>query len=145
MASRTPWRTAGAPTRRTTARSTPDGVSPGPMSRVETPKPQVAALTSQVSEPFDQSDRPILSAMSASCVAASGTRSSASAIAISASPSLVDSPYSRRKSSSEPTPLDRARIPSMSLVAVRSARRCAVSSSLASSISRATTASSGSA
>ena len=70
------------------------GVSPGWMMRAVTPSVQAEADTSSAldfTSWVDQSPVASLSSISRSAVAASGTRSSASASTISASPSLVDS------------------------------------------------------
>ena len=83
------------------------GVSPGWMMRAEMPSAQAEAETSSA---FDltswwvQSPAESLSSISRSAVAASGTRSSASASTIRARPSWVESEYSRRKSSMPPSP-----------------------------------------
>jgi hypothetical protein len=106
-------RTVGRPTRFINCPMTPSGVSPGLMTFADSPSAHAEAATngdppwpSCVAQPpcFN------LSSMSLSCVAASGTRSSASASTISANPSRVDSPYSRRKSSTPPMPVPAFRI-----------------------------------
>ena len=69
------------------------GVSPGWMMRAVTPSVQAEAVTSSALDRTswdDQSPVASLSSISRSAVTASGTRSSASASTISASPSLVD-------------------------------------------------------
>ena len=69
------------------------GVWPGAISRAVMPSVQAEAETSSVSPLWsgcDQSRPESLSSISRSAVAASGTRSSASASTISARPSWVD-------------------------------------------------------
>jgi hypothetical protein len=108
MARSTPWRTSGSPPRRSSRAS----ALPSPSSlwvAVSLPvssRPQVAALTnSDGLRPrcARQSPRPILSRMSASRVAASGVRSSASARHIRATPSWEDSAYSCSSACTSPS------------------------------------------
>ncbi len=74
-----------------------------------------------------QSEAAILSSMSASIVAGSGTRSRASARHMSATPSSVDNPYSAKKTSIRPAFLvDRI---SFTKVSARSDTRCASAAS----------------
>ena len=104
------------------------GVSPGWMMRAEIPSAQAEAETSSAwdfTSWWVQSPVASLSSISRSAVAASGTRSSASASTIRASPSRVESEYSRRKSSIPPSPPDFARIASTSRVARASMRASA--------------------
>ena len=95
--SRIAWRvasrTVGTPSRFTRLSTMPSGVSPGWMTRAVTPRVQAEAETRNPPEPsaLDQSPAASLSSISASAVAPSGTRSSASASTISARPSLVES------------------------------------------------------
>jgi hypothetical protein len=72
--------------------STVSGVSPGWMILTVSPRVQADADTSKVGERVcDQSPAASLSSIRRSAVAASGTRSSASASTIRASPSRVES------------------------------------------------------
>ena len=129
----------------------PSGVSPGRTTRVDSPRPHVAADTNKDPDSFlpssrcAQSPTPIFSSISASCVARSGTRSSASAMTISARPSRVDNPYSLRKSSRPPTPPERERMPSIRDRATASTRVSSAIASRTADSSRGTTASSASA
>ena len=102
MACPTAVRTTGSPRRFTTpwmALTTPtssSGASTLPVSI----RAQVEALTSdELDWPRWEPQRPgvILSSIRASTVSASGTRKSASARHMSATPSLVERPYSPRK------------------------------------------------
>ena len=109
--SRIAWRvaarTAGRPSRLASEPRMPSGVSPGWMiARRDAERPgrgrdQQRVRAGLVTRPVG---RPSLSSISRSAVAASGTRSSASASTISARPSWVDSEYSRSKSSMPPSP-----------------------------------------
>ena len=94
MACRAAVRTVGWPSRCASRPITVSGVSGGCTMRAVRPSAQVVADTSQLSLPRaaapSQSPAPSLSSISRSCVGASGTRSSASASDISASPSLVE-------------------------------------------------------
>ena len=139
IACRVAVRTAGRPMRLASEPMTPSGVSPGWMTREVNPSAQLDAETSSASDlvsRFDQSVAPILSSISRSAVAESGTRSSASASTISASPSLVESEYSRRKSSMPPSPPERARIASTRRAARASTRASASRGRLAPASSR---------
>jgi hypothetical protein len=92
------------------------------------PSAQAEAETSQASDlvtRWDQSVPDSLSSISASAVTESGTRSSASASTMSASPSLVVSEYSRRKSSMPPSPPEAARMAPISRRARASIRASA--------------------
>ena len=83
--------------------------------RAATPSVQAEADTkSAVDRMSPSSQRPAasLSSISRSAVAASGTRRSASASTMSASPSLVESEYACRKSSTPPNPVFCSRIAS---------------------------------
>ena len=96
IAAATALRMTGSPSRRTMARSVPSmPPSPSSSTRPVSISAQVEALTKIELEPpecADQSCGAILSAMRSSIVSASGTRSSASARHISATPSLVERP-----------------------------------------------------
>ena len=103
MAAATAVRITGSPSLRTNARSvlaTP--CSPSSSTRPVSARAQVEALTKmELEEPewADQSCGAILSRIRSSTVSASGTRNSASARHISATPSWVDRPYSPRNAS----------------------------------------------
>ena len=87
-------RTAGIPRRLMRLSRIESGVSPGWMMRAVTPSVQAEAETSSALDLTwceDQSPVASLSSISRSAVAASGTRSNASANTMRASPSLVDS------------------------------------------------------
>ena len=106
MARETAVRITGSPSRLMAARRWRTG--PGCSSSSTRPvsiSAQVEAFTRldvECPRCRPQSDGAILSSMSASMVSASGTRSSASAKHISATPSSVDNPYSARKTSISP-------------------------------------------
>ena len=113
IARSTPRRITGSPARatsRVSAAPSPRS-STLPTSLPVTTRPQVAALTNSDFSPprcDPQSPSAILSRISASRVAVSGMRSSASARHISATPSWLDSAYSCT-SPSTPLPLRLAR------------------------------------
>ncbi len=130
IAMSTPRRTTGSPPRaisRVSAWASPAS-SAVPVSLPVTTRPQVAALTNSDGEwptCARQSPPPILSRISASRVARSGMRSSASARHISATPSWLDSAYSRTSPSTAPrVPFARSACTSR----VANARVCAASS-----------------
>ena len=111
-----------------------------PTSRPVIRSPQVAALTNGEGDwPTwaRHSPPPTLSAIRASRVAASGMRSSASAMHISATPSWLESAYSRISPCTSP-PAGRARRPSISLRASAAASALTLSGSSAASARRAT-------
>ena len=139
MPCRVAARTAGAPSRRTMPPMMPWGVSPGWTMRLDRPSAQMEAATNSLS-PWpacsSQSPPPSLSSISRSWVALSGMRNSASASTISASPSRVESANSRRKSSNPPIDPERARMASISAVAVASTRASAAGASLVSATYR---------
>ncbi|MEY9337404.1 hypothetical protein ABIF32_001498 [Bradyrhizobium elkanii] len=123
IACRVAARTAGAPSRFVSRPIVPCGVSPGWITRADMPSAQAEALTRNALDLVSwltKSPWPSLSSMNWSAVRASGTRSSASASTISASPSLVDSANSRSMSSTPPSGSSLARIASIRRVAVRS-------------------------
>ena len=102
-------RISGSPPRRSTRSSAPGSppCSPRPLpcSRPVISRPQVAAFTNSDSlcpRCAAQSPLPILSRISRSRVAGSGTRSSASARHIRATPSWLDRAYSRIRPSTGP-------------------------------------------
>ena len=98
-------RITGSPRRRTAPRSTPATPSPSRSTRPVSISPQVEAFTSGEEEwprCAPHREGAILSSISASMVAASGTLRSASAKHISATPSSVESPYSARNASISP-------------------------------------------
>ena len=107
-------RTVGRPSRRTTPRRTPSGVSVALTSRAPSPSAQADALTriesGRVSGPAAKPPWPSLSSISRSAVASSGTRNRPSASTISARPSGVESEYSRSSASMPPMPLALARM-----------------------------------
>ena len=126
IACRVAVRTAGRPSRLPSVSRMFSGVSPGWMMRAEMPSAQAEAETSSAVDFTSwrvQSPAESLSSISRSAVAESGTRSSASASTIRARPSLVESEYSRRKSSMPPSPPDLR--PDRRDEARRALRRCA--------------------
>ena len=134
IACRVAARTAGTPRRFASWPRIPSGVSPGWMMRAVMPSAQAEALTRKASERVSwwaKSPWPSLSSMSRSAVAASGTRRSASARTMRASPSLVDNEYSRSTSSTPPSPARWERIASMRSRAPASTRRSRSSGSRA--------------
>ncbi len=93
MAWRVAVRTAGRPSRLIRLSRMVSGVSPGWMMRAVMPSVQAEAVTSSALERTsweDQSPVASLSSIRRSAVAASGTRSRASASTMRARPSLVD-------------------------------------------------------
>ena len=94
IACRVAARTVGRPKRRTMLSRMVSGVSPGWMTRAAMPSVQAEAETRSAvdfTSPSRQRPAASLSSISRSAVAASGTRNSASASTMSASPSLVES------------------------------------------------------
>ncbi len=94
IACRVAARIAGRPRRRTTPSKMVSGVSPGWMMRAAMPSVHAEAETRSAVDMTSLSSQwpaASLSSISRSAVAASGTRSSASASTISARPSLVES------------------------------------------------------
>ena len=128
MARATAVRITGSPSRLMAARRWRTG--PGCASSSTRPvsiSAHVEALTMvEVEWPrwWPQSEGAILSSISASIVSASGTRSSASARHINATPSSVDRPYSARKTSIRPGAvvlrIARTSPDAVSLIALRS-------------------------
>ncbi len=128
IACRVAARTAGRPRRFASSSRMFSGVSPGCTMRAVMPSAQADADTSSAPDLVswcDQSAAASLSSISRSAVAASGTRSSASAKTMRARPSLVESEYSRRKSSMPPSGPAPARIARIRVVARASMRRSA--------------------
>src|ERR1700720_2877704 len=98
------------------------------MTRAAMPSVQAEAETKSavdLTSPSSQRPAESLSSISRSAVAASGTRRSASASTISASPSLVESENACRKSSTPPKPPSLPRIASIRRRARASIRRSA--------------------
>ena len=114
--------------------------------RAVMPKVHADAETSRAFDLISWDDHSLVASLSSinrSAVGASGTRSSASARTMRASPSLVDKEYACRKSSTPPRPPVLARMPSMRRRAHASMRRSACGGRSACGSSDAAMASSG--